>query len=237
MRCTPLAEPETVATGAGSMAAGPGLHAKKRDSAFFSCIFAASCNSSFVRRFNRVVPSCCRATFRIAMPLFAHCCRNASLVRSGLRAICVIPLLVSPEEELGSLVCIVPLAGACEEELASLVVNTVSNAVPCRFSHFVAHSAATSLMGLHVRYLRPSGGVTSLRVGTSNRFASSIRVLFRMDAKSGAGIPPSNGYCQSRTVRSQWEVFRELRSKRLSQNGYGAFCITKLFGDSCEESS
>ena len=171
------------------------------------------------------------------MPLCAHCWRSAFLVRSLLRAICVVPMLVRCEEVLGSLVCVVPLAVACEDELASLVVTTVSGAFPCCSSHFAAHSAATSLTGLHVRCVRPSGEVTSLRVGTSKCFAASVRVGFRMDAKSGAGIPPSNGYCQSRTVRSQWEVFRELRSKRLSQNGYGAFCITKLFGDSCEESS
>ena len=166
-----------------------------------------------MRRFNPAVPSCCRTTLRMAMPLCAHFWRNASLVRSRLRGICVIKILVRPVEGLGSLECVVPLAVACEEELASLVGKTVSGAVPCRSSHFAAHSDATSLTGLHVRCLRSPNAVTSLRVGTPNRFASSIKVAFRMDAKSGDGMPPSNGYCRCRTVPSRsWSNGKSARS-------------------------
>ena len=155
----------------------------------------------------------------MAMPLFSHCWRNASLVRSGLRKdrpveglcslVCVVPLAVACEEELASLVgttvseAVPCRSSACEEELASLVRTTVSDAVPCRSSHFAAHSAATSLTDLHVRCVRFPNEVTSLRVGTPSRFASSIKVVFRMDAKSGDGMPPSNGYCRRRTVRSR----------------------------------
>ena len=54
---------------------------------------------------------------------------------------------------------------------------------------------------LYVRCLAPSALMLSLRVLTPNALALFIRSSLRKAAKSGAGVPPGNGYSRSRTVR------------------------------------
>ena len=70
-----------------------------------------------------------------------------------------------------------------------------------RCSHSDVHSAATSAESLHVRCFVPSALMLSLRVLTPNALAWFIRSSLRKAAKSGAGVPPGNGYSRSRTVR------------------------------------
>ncbi len=89
------------------------------------------------------------------------------------------------------------LRGSNDDEAAAesaflFLVAAGASCVRCRRSHSILHSAATSVMDLHVRCLVQSALTTSLRVWFPSAFASTVEGSLRMAAKSGGGIPPGS---------------------------------------------